>query len=224
MRHSRIVLLCLALAGGLMLLTPPDADAASRRHSGRTRQASDRTSGQTSSQAPGNTPARPSASAKGIPTRITADGMTYEADAQQVTFTKNVHVIRADFELWSDTLTVFLKPAKKKETGEEGVPAPVPATADSLAAGDIDHIVAMGNVRMKRDKHSSTSAKATYTMDTALLELEGNPRLTDGENVITGEQVRYFMNENRSEVSGGPKKQVEAVFTTSDKPTREGGR
>jgi lipopolysaccharide export system protein LptA len=155
--------------------------------------------------------------AKNVPTRITADGMSYEADAQQVMFTKNVHVKRPDFEMWADKITVYLKPANKKESAGEGA-----AAIDSLAVGEIDRIVAAGNVRMKRDKNTSTSGKATYTMDTAVLALEDNPRLTDGENVITGEVIRYFMNENRSDVLSGPKKRVEAVFITSDKPTREG--
>jgi len=146
--------------------------------------------------------------------------MTYEADAQQVTFSKGVHVSRSDFEIWADKIIVYLKPARKKESAEEGAAA----VSDSLAAGDIDRIVATGNVRMKRDKNISTSGKAIYTMDTAVLVLEDNPRLTDGENVITGEVVRYFMNENRSDVLSGPTKRVEAVFTTSDKPTREGRR
>jgi lipopolysaccharide export system protein LptA len=39
--------------------------------------------------------------------------------------------------------------------------------------------------------------------------------------VIAGEVVRYYMRENRSEVSGG-KGKVEAVFSTSARPTREG--
>ncbi len=162
-------------------------------------------------------PAPAASVAKNVPTRITADGMTYDADARKVTFSKNVHVLRPDFELWSNELVVHLKPAEKKE-GAEGASA-----ASGLAAGDIDRLVAKGNVRMKREKNSSTSQRATYTMDTGVLVLEGNPRLTDGENVITGEVVRYFMHENRSDVVGGPKKQVEALFTTSEQPTREGG-
>jgi Uncharacterized protein conserved in bacteria len=150
--------------------------------------------------------------AKNVPTRITADGMTYEADKRVVSFSKSVHVFRPDFELWSDKLVVHLKPVDKKE-GEEESASPT----EGMAAGDIERIVATGNVRMKRDKNSSTSELATYTMDTEVLVLEGNPRLSDGENVISGEVVRYYMRENRSEVVRG-KKPVEAIFTTTEKP------
>ena len=59
------------------------------------------------------------------------------------------------------------------------------------------------------------SAKATYTMDDGVLLMEGDPRLTDGENTVTGETIKYFTEENRSEVMGGSKKRVEAVFSGS---------
>ena len=217
MRNSRgVLLLSLVLAGGLGL-----PDIGFPAGSGQTNHQDSQTM---TALAPIQTreeaKSAAMASARRMPTRITADGMSYEADAQQVTFTKRVHVSRPDFEMWADKITVHLKPARKKEPNGEGVAA----VTDSLAAGDIDRIVAAGNVRLKRDKNSGTSDMATYTMDTAVLVLEGNPRLTDGENVITGEVVRYFMNENRSDVLSGPKKRVEAVFVTSDKPTREGGR
>jgi lipopolysaccharide export system protein LptA len=142
--------------------------------------------------------------------------MTYAADSGLVTFTRSVYVSRPDFELWADSLTVHLKPAERREqAGGNAV--------SGMAAGDIERIVADGNVRMKKEKNSSTSGKATYVADTETLILEGSPRLTDGENVIAGEVVRYYMRENRSEVSGG-KGKVEAVFSTSAQPTREGKR
>lgn len=213
MRNFRAFLFfCLVLAGGLAL---PDVglSAASRQ-----KPSAQRPPARAPVQAQAAATPAPMIKPRSVPTRITADGMTYEADAQQVTFTKGVHVTRPDFEMWADKIIVYLKPAKAKEPVEEGAAA----VADSLAAGDIDRMVATGSVRMKRDKNVSTSGRATYTMDTAVLVLEDNPRLTDGENVITGEVVRYFMNENRSDVLSGPKKRVEAVFTTSGKPTREG--
>lgn len=218
MRVFRICLLfCLALSVGLSL--PPcltDAVAAPAKTAARAKPAP--------AKKPQEAPAADRktaapAGARSVPTRITAENMTYEADARKVTFDHNVHVNRPDFDMWSNRLTVFLKPPKAKDTAQDGTSA-----TDSLATGDIDYLVASGNVRMKRDKNQSTSDKATYTMDTAVLVLEGNPRLHDGENIITGEVVKYYMNENRSEVLGGAKKRVEAVFSTSDQPTREGAR
>lgn len=159
--------------------------------------------------------------ARSVPTRILADSMTYDAEHLLVTFNSNVYVERPDFEMWANRINVYLKPEKKTaETEKKDENASMPG----LAAGEVERIVATGNVRMKREENSSTSQKATYTVDTEVLVLEGDPVLSDGDNTIAGEVVTYYMKENRSEVTGGAKKRVEAVFSTSGKPTREGGR
>ena len=59
--------------------------------------------------------------------------------------------------------------------------------------------------------------KATYYSAKNLRVLEGNPVLHDGDNSIRGNVIRYFVNENRSVVEGGPKQRVHAVFSSNDK-------
>ena len=44
---------------------------------------------------------------------------------------------------------------------------------------------------------------------------KGDAQKKDGENTVTGETIKYFTEENRSEVMGGSKKRVEAVFSGS---------
>ena len=156
---------------------------------------------------------------KNVETRITSDQLTYTAEKQLVVFDKNVHVVRPDFELWAERITVYLKPPKDKKAAGEG------STIPGMSAGDIDRIIAERNVRMKSEAgRSGTCAKATYTLDNGVLLMEGDPRLTDGENTITGETIRYFTEENRSEVMGGSKKRVEAVFSGSKgSPVKTGG-
>lgn len=153
--------------------------------------------------------------AEKVDTRITSDSMSYLAGQQQVVFSKNVHVKRPDFELWADTLTVELKPSQKKEQTDSG------SLPEGLAAGDIKRIIAQGNVRITREGRKGTSSKAVYTVDEGLFVMTGNPKLTDKENTISGEIIRYFTKENRSEVVGGGGKQVEAVFSTSGKVTEQ---
>ena len=164
-------------------------------------------------------PIVPPKPAKNVETRITADKMTYLADQQRVVFESNVHVQRPDFELWSAKLTVHMKPAGQDNGREKG------SLPSGMAAGDVDKIVAEQNVRMKSENRIGTCNRATYTVDDGVLVMDGNPRLTDGENTISGEVIRYFTEENRSEVQGGSKKRVEAVFSSPDKPaTVRGGR
>ena len=145
-------------------------------------------------------PVTPPKPAKNVETRITSDQLTYLAEKQLVIFDKNVHVVRPDIEIWADRITVYLKPPKGDAQKKEGEKGGMPA---GMAAGDVDRIVAERNVRMKSENRNG------------VLLMEGDPRLTDGENTVTGETIKYFTEENRSEVMGGSKKRVEAVFSGS---------
>lgn len=152
---------------------------------------------------------------RNVETRINAAKLTYTADKQQAVFEGSVHVVRPDFQLWGDRLIVFMKPAPKKTEEETKKAGTVPA---GMAGGDIDRIEVIGNVRMASEPNRSGScSKATYTASDGVLRMEGDPRVSDGENTVTGEVIRYFTRENRSEVQGG-KKRVEAVFSSPQKP------
>jgi lipopolysaccharide export system protein LptA len=157
-----------------------------------------------------------SAQQQKIATQITSDSMTYAANSLQVVFIKNVYVRRPDFELWSDKLTIYLNPPEENQNTATG------GSFGGMAAGDINRMVAEGNVRIANDRGTGASAKAVYTPADALLVMTGNPKLTDKENMITGDVIRYYINENRSEVISSPGKQVEAVFITSESSGREG--
>lgn len=147
-----------------------------------------------------------------LPIHITSDTMTYDTNQNVVVFTGNVEVERENFRLWSAVLTLYLKSAEQTASDAPAGDGP------PLETGDLDHIVAEKNVRFRYNAQTGTAQKATYTVDNALLVLEGDPVIRDGENSVTGERIRYYMNENRSEVDGGPKKRVQAVFSSGGSP------
>ncbi len=165
-----------------------------------------------------------------VPVSISADTMTYEPEKDRVIFRGNVEATRAQFIMWSDLLTLYLKPSAKassptpsEDEGQGGVndiaeSAPSPALNPNLQPGDLDRIVAEKNVRFRYNTQNGTAAKATYTLDTGVLVMDGNPILRDGENSITGSRILYFLNENRSEVESGPQRRVEAVFGSGSLP------
>lgn len=154
---------------------------------------------------------QPAGPAKNVETRITSDKLTYSADKQQAIFETKVHVQRPDFELWANRLVVYLKPSPKTGDSKKG------SVPEGMAGGDVDRLEAIGNVRMASEPNrSGTCSKAIYTASDGVLRMEGDPRISDGENTVTGEVIRYFTRENRSEVQGG-KKRVEAVFSTPSK-------
>ncbi len=148
------------------------------------------------------------AETKTIPTNINAAHMEYDADKQTVVFSGSVHVTRPDFELWSDKLTVYLdksgaatSSASSNSTGMAG-----------MQAGRIDHIVALGNVRMKNQDKEGTCGKATYYTAKDLFVMEDNPVLRQKDNVIRGATISHFMKTGRSEVS-----RPNATFSAPDR-------
>lgn len=147
-----------------------------------------------------------------VETRILSNEMTYFASGQKVRFSGAVHIIRPDFELWADTLTVYLeknaKPASKSTTD---------ALPTGMDAGDVERIVAENNVRMKRGTSIGNANKINYVTKTGIFTMEGNPSLNDKGSIITGHIIKYYTNENRSEVLGAPGKQVQVVFPSSKK-------
>jgi lipopolysaccharide export system protein LptA len=141
-----------------------------------------------------------------VPTKITADKVVYEADKQSVVFTGNVYVNRPDLEMWMDVLTVYFHPASKDKKASDKTPT-------GMGAGEVKKMIATGQqVRMKSETRTGLCKRAEYDVDMALLTMTGDPKLQDGDRTLSGETVRYFTDERRSEVVGSAKKRVEAVF------------
>ncbi len=147
-----------------------------------------------------------------VPTRITSERMQYDAANQRVIFEGKVHVIRPDFQLWSEKLTVMLeKETKQDKHKRQGNGTVSPAMG--MEAGQVERIIAERNVRMQQEDKSGTCGKATYIAADGKIIMEQNPVVNDGPNQIRGQIINYYTRDNRSEVIGS----VDVRFVTDDK-------
>ena len=147
------------------------------------------------------------ASTPKVATTITSDSMNYDPGTRQVTFQGNVHVTRDDFQIWSEKLIIyFSKEIKNKQSQGKNASA---TTGQDLS--EVEKIVALQKVRIVSQGKKGFCEKTTYWQKNGLMQMEGNPRLEDGENQIQGEIIKLYTLDNRSEVLGG-KKRVEAIF------------
>jgi len=64
-------------------------------------------------------------------------------------------------------------------------------------SGDLKMIEAEGTVKLLRGTRAIISQKATYYADAEKVIFTGEPRATDGENVVTGTKIIYLLNEDR---------------------------
>lgn len=131
----------------------------------------------------------------GVPVKINADRMTYDENKQVVSFVGNVVALHEGLTLKADRVSAYFVGGGKR-----------------FEVDGIDRIVATGNVHAEKGKTSGECGKLTYLVPKRILVMEQDPVLRDGPNSITGEVIRFYVRENRSEVIGGEGKRVEAEF------------
>jgi lipopolysaccharide export system protein LptA len=68
--------------------------------------------------------------------------------------------------------------------------------------GNVKRIDASGKVKFIKEDRVITSQEATYYADGEKVIFMGEPRAVQGENVVTGSRMTYFMNEDRFFVEG----------------------
>ncbi|MBU1039918.1 MAG: hypothetical protein KKF77_02315 [Proteobacteria bacterium] len=141
------------------------------------------------------------------PVRITSDKMVYNQAENSVVFQGNVHGTHTDMALWAERITAYFSDKKKNKDKQQ-----------DKGAGDfgdtIERIVAEGNVRMVANKNEGACSKLTYNVPQAVIRMDGNPILREGQNTIRGESIMFYIRENRSEVLSGTQRRVEAIFYT----------
>ncbi|MBI5639236.1 MAG: lipopolysaccharide transport periplasmic protein LptA [Nitrospirae bacterium] len=112
------------------------------------------------------------------PITITSETLTADNKAHTALFERNVIAKTTDMTIHADKMLVFYK--------EDG--------------GEVTKIEATGNVRLLRETRLITSQQAVYHADEEKVEFLGEPRAVDGENVVTGTKMIYYINEDRSQV------------------------
>ncbi len=139
-----------------------------------------------------------------VPIKITSSKMTFSENRNQITFSGNVKVVRLDVTLTSDTLTAYLRP-----------------DGDSLSdtQDKIKKIVAGGNVKVVMKKRKGHCDKLTYVVGDSIIFMKGNAELQDGPNNIQGDEIKFYIKDNRAEVVGG-NKPIEAIFYTPKNVTQ----
>src|SRR5215471_13393511 len=167
------------------------------------------------------------------PINVTSDNLEYDYKANVVVYKGSVEVIQGPTKLTSDVLTVTMvndkdnKTAGDKTGGQAADPPPPSADGDKQGAqaqngqqngqtagpdtGRVQNIVAVGNVRIDQGARWAVGGQAVFDQGQRTLVLTQNPVLHDGPNVVAGDRVVVFLDENRSIVEGG-RKRVKAVL------------
>jgi lipopolysaccharide export system protein LptA len=131
------------------------------------------------------------------PIDITSDMV--EADQKRVTFKGNVVAKQEDVTLYANTLVIIYDQETKK----------------------LKEIIATGNVKVVQQDRRATGQKVTFDQDKNRLVLDGDAVVREGTNVIRGERITFYVEEERSVVEPGKGGRVSTSITP---PPKEEGK
>lgn len=156
------------------------------------------------------TPPAPSQEGAGLaesdqPIRILSKRLEADDKALTVTFQGQVKATQGQTTLWCDRMVVHY-------TKEEQAPG----SDQDEANRKIRKIEVFGHVKVIKQDKTALGQQGLYELESRRVQLWGKPRLIQGQNIIDGDRVILYLDQNRAVVEGGPEK-VEAVLV----PTRK---
>lgn len=135
------------------------------------------------------------------PIFVEADHMTSLEAKSSVLFKGNVDAKQGDVRIRSDEMTVYYTQAKKSQSKKKNRK---PGTAKQ----QVEKLVCVGNVEVTRDEWLGTSKKMYYLSKKRQVILIDDAKAWQGPNMVSGEKIIYYLDENRSEVIGSTKTTV----------------
>jgi lipopolysaccharide export system protein LptA len=133
------------------------------------------------------------------PIDITSDSLESDGKQNTATFKGNVVAKQEDVTLYANTLVIVYDPDTKK----------------------LKEIIATGNVKVVQLDRRATGQKVTFDQDKNKVVLDGDAVVREGTNVIRGERITFYVEEERSVVEPGKGGRVSTSITPPPKEEGE---
>ena len=124
------------------------------------------------------------------PVNITSDRLEANDISREVKFFGHVVARQADVVIYADEMDLFYQQGTR----------------------DIERIEAVGDVRIVQGTRVATSQKGVYYRNEGRIVLTGDPRLHQGQDVVSGDRITVFLNSQRSIVESKNGSRVNAIF------------
>lgn len=125
-----------------------------------------------------------------LPINIVSDRLEADDMAKKVKFIGHVIVRRGDVTLYAHEVLVTYLQGK----------------------GDIEKIIASGEVRIIQNERIATAERATLFQKEGKILLAGSARLLQGKDSIEGEEITVLINEEKSIIKAQQGGRVQAIF------------
>ena len=146
------------------------------------------------------------------PIHIEANKMTSTEKTNSVIFTGDVDAKQGDVRIRSDEMTVFYTPeaAEKEKKAEQ-----------KKTTQQVEKLICVGNVELTRGQWLGTSKKMVYLSKERQVILTDNAKAWQGQNMVSGDKIIYYLDEGRSEViSNKPTTAAGSESDNKKKPSR----
>ncbi len=124
------------------------------------------------------------------PIHVKSDELKADNKDRTAIFTGRVVARQDDITIYSEKLIVYY--------GED--------------EGQVDKVEAIGSVRIIQDNRIGTGGRAIYENSTGKITLSDSPKVTQDNDSVTGKTIVYYLDEERSQATGGADARVEAVI------------
>lgn len=125
-----------------------------------------------------------------LPIQIKSNQLLADSTRKTATFTGNVVARQGDLTIYGDKLVISYAESEQEVRQAE----------------------LFGKVRIVQGDRIGQSGHAIYDAQKGTIVLDQTPTVSQGENVITGETITYYVDEGRSVVSGGSGGRVDAII------------
>jgi lipopolysaccharide export system protein LptA len=128
-----------------------------------------------------------------LPITIKSNELSADNKGKTAVFTGKVVAKQGDVTIFCDKMIVYY----------------------GVARGDVDRIEADGTVRIVQENRTGLAAHAVYDSKEGKVTLiGGSPKIMQGTDTVSGEVITYFIDDDRSSVTGG---RVEATIHPKSK-------
>ena len=139
------------------------------------------------------------------PIHIESNHMTSTEKSNSVVFTGDVDAKQGDVRIRSDEMTVYYNAAENPATPAKDKKKTSPQT-EKKATQQVEKLICIGNVEVTRAEWLGTAKKMIYLSKERQVILTDNAKAWQGQNMVSGDKIIYYLDEGRSEVISGSSK------------------
>jgi lipopolysaccharide export system protein LptA len=149
----------------------------------------------------------------GGPVSYSADNLEYFDGERRLLLTGDVDIVQNDARLRADRITLFF--SRSTGGGQQG---------QGLASGDIERMIAEGEVYYVRPTQSARGNRAVYEIASDSVTFSGNVVVASDENVIRGDTLVLNITNRRTIIRPSQGGRVRGVFVPNENNQQNSGQ